>query len=385
MFTFSVETLADAQVRGMMRPPDRLLTRLLCHQRIADVLVADPFRSWPIQLAKRLAGRHQPSQLALLGVEEAQCLSPMRLRRRDPVGLSGVERAYRRYDRCLGAAAERRSMTRPAVVTFNPFVAGFSPLEWASSVTFYARDDWASFPPHRRWWPVYEAAYEAVRERRRRVCGVSQAIIDRIAPRGTSVVVPNGIEPAEWSDVRPPPSWFTALRGPRAVYAGTIDDRLDVEAVRGAVANLEGGSVVMVGPVADQAVAHALTNVTDVYLPGHRGRAELTTLISAADVCLVPHRRTPLTEAMSPLKLYEYLAAGRPVVATDLAPMRIGHPNVVLVDRNANFGDGVRRALELGSVSEDERRRFIAEHDWANRHDVVIDLMLRSDGTTDDG
>ena len=42
----------------------------------------------------------------------------------------------------------------------------------------------------------------------------------------------------------------------------------------------------------------------------------------AAQVCLVPHRETPMSRAMSPLKLYEYLGAGSPVVATDLPPIR---------------------------------------------------------------
>ena len=79
------------------------------------------------------------------------------------------------------------------------------------------------------------------------------------------------------------------------------------------------------------------------------GRAELAATLRNAELALVAHRRTPLTEAMSPLKVYEYLAAGSPVISIDLPPVRGLGDRVILVDAVVDFADVVDRALALGA------------------------------------
>jgi teichuronic acid biosynthesis glycosyltransferase TuaH len=98
--------------------------------------------------------------------------------------------------------------------------------------------------------------------------------------------------------------------------------------------------------------------------------------MAAADVCLLPHRRTPLTESMSPLKLYEYLASGRPVVASDLPPARGIDSRVMLVAPGGDFPGAVREALRSGPASESERRRFVERNSWARRHERILDIAL---------
>jgi glycosyltransferase involved in cell wall biosynthesis len=105
-------------------------------------------------------------------------------------------------------------------------------------------------------------------------------------------------------------------------------------------------------------------------------RQEVVNLIGAAEACLVPHVRDRLTEAMSPLKLYEYLAGGLPVVATDLPPMRGVDPRVTLVPEGGDVAAAVRAALAQGRASEDERRAFIAANTWRSRHERLIELAL---------
>jgi teichuronic acid biosynthesis glycosyltransferase TuaH len=80
--------------------------------------------------------------------------------------------------------------------------------------------------------------------------------------------------------------------------------------------------------------------------------------------------------AMSPLKLYEYVAAGRPVAAVDLPPMRGIGPRVILVDEGGDYPAAVARALELGPAPEDERQAFLAHNSWKRRHDELIALAL---------
>jgi glycosyltransferase involved in cell wall biosynthesis len=100
-------------------------------------------------------------------------------------------------------------------------------------------------------------------------------------------------------------------------------------------------------------------------------------LIRQADVGLLPHVSSRLTEAMSPLKLMEYLAAGLPVAASDLTPVReVADPRVVLVPASGDYPREVRAALAMGAASESDRLEFLDANSWRSRHEKVLDLAL---------
>ena len=62
--------------------------------------------------------------------------------------------------------------------------------------------------------------------------------------------------------------------------------------------------------------------LSNIILTGPTPYKEVPDLMRAFDVCIVPHKVTPFTESLNPIKLWEYLAAGKPIVATDLAGFR---------------------------------------------------------------
>jgi Glycosyl transferases group 1 len=353
IFTFDEITWAAAQQRGMCFPTDRLAMALIEDPRVERLLICDQPRSAPVKHAKDAMRRAVPFPAS----DRVHLHQPLRLRRRDPASLRGLERFYAGYGRRLRRAAERRGLERPAVITAHPFVAAFADLDWAGPVTLLA-------------------TYERVSCRGLRLCAVTETILERISPRGPAAVVPNGIDPAEWLDVAPPPDWMTALPGPRLLYVGTLDSRLDVDAVRAVARAWPDGSIVLAGPLADPAHLAPLQTLPNVVMPGSIERPQVAALARAADACLVPHRRLPLTEAMSPLKIYEYLAGGGPVAATDLPPLRGIEGPVALAPPGGDFVAAVRDALAQGPMGEDERLRFLERNSWPRRTAAVLALAL---------
>lgn len=374
-YVFSLVTWHAAQRRGMGASEDRLVQTLLAAD-LRRVLVCEPFRSAPVRLARRPFERDTPPFPAS---ERAALCSPVRLRRHDPTDLAALERTCVAYERVMQRAAQRLGMERPALIVGHPILAGFGRFEWAGPVTFYAIDDWTAYGPNRAWWPAYHASFQRVREHQRRVVAVSGEIIERIAPTGPALVVPNGIDPDEWLAPGRPPGWLAQPAGPRLLYVGSLDRRVDVDLVRAAARAVPDGSLTLVGPMLDEAHLAPLRSEPNVTFHGSVGRAEVVALIAAADACLIPHARTPLTEGMSPLKLYEYLAAGRPVAATALPPIaRVGHPRVALASGDPRaFADAVRRALAIGPAPADERLRFLRDNSWRRRHEPLLELALR--------
>ncbi len=267
-------------------------------------------------------------------------------------------------------------MEEPVVITTQPLLAGFADLSWARAVTYYALDDWAAHPVYSRWWDAYEASYSLIRDRRRRVAAVSAPLLERLAPRGSTAVVANGLEPAEWTGPAETAAFVSGLPRPLLVYAGTLDTRLDVGWLEQVAREYPKATVLLVGPLVDAEHLRPLLAFANVRIHGELGRVQLSGLIRAADVGLIPHRRTALTEAMSPLKLYEYLAGGLPVVATDIEPMRGIDPRVVLVGDGGDFAACLRVALAVGRTDEHSRLGFIEQNSWRRRHDEILSLAL---------
>ena len=372
IFTFSSEAYADASRRGMMRPPDRLLSTLIARPEVRQLLVANPYRSWTTAWARTVLDF--PHRFR--STRTRHVVSPLRLARADPVDVPGIERVYAAWDRAVRTRAGSLGIERPRVITASPLVAGFAGLDWTSSRVYYARDDWVSAPAYRRLWPAYEEAYRRIAASGCAVAAVSQEIIDRIEPTGPYRVVPNGIEPEEWAgEVPEAPGWLARIPSPRAIYVGTIDSRLDTDGLAALAQARPELQVVLVGPVADGPHISPLRGLPNIHVHGLVGRGEVVAALRNSELTLLAHRRTPLTEAMSPLKVYEYLAAGKPVLATDLGPVRGLDARVLLAERVVDFIDLVDTALDMGTADETERLAFIDENTWAARHRDILALV----------
>jgi len=380
VFTFTFETWSDAVARGMARPPDRLALTLLDHPDVRRLLVADPPRNVARRLAKRALGR---AGAPFPGDADHRQVQPSTWSRVDPVGIPGLERQGRAYDRALAHAARAHGMHDVAVITASPFAAGYSPFGWAAGATYYARDDWTELPARRPWWPALREAYARLRRDERPVVAVSQAILDRIEPTGPSLVVPNGVEPAEWMGARPAdPAWLADIPHPRALYVGTLDSRLDVPGLLELAARRPDLHVVLLGVVGDEQAIAPLREAANIHVLPPTGRAGLVAAVRNADVCLVSHARTALTEAMSPLKIYEYLAGGAPVLSIDLAPVRGIDHRVLLTGTTAEFADRLDEAFALGPQLEDARLRFVADNSWRSRHERILEVAFQAGRVT---
>lgn len=372
VFTFWHETWADA-VKREIYSPDRLVQTLLSHDRVNRLLVANPYRSAPRAAVRRV----MQSGSALFPTRDAAALTtPLRLQRIDGIGEQALRKTYQAYDRHLQARAQRLGLERPAMITTNPFYAAFGLLDWAGPVTYYAWDDWAALPALKRWWPDFDLAYRIMGERGTRVCAVSATLIDRIAPTGPHAVVPNGISPPEWQPPWKVPAWLSSVPSPRILYVGAIHERLDIEAVREISAGFPTASILVVGPKANMDVVAQLSLLPNVQVHEPLPHSEIIGLTHSADVCIMPHHSNALTESMSPLKVYEYCAAGRPSVVTALSPVRNVHKSVILVPPGGSFVEPIHKALKAGSMPENERQAFLQRNSWEGRHEIILELAL---------
>lgn len=367
------ESWGDLVRCGLSRPPGRLIQSLAQ----ADgncLLVANPQRSAVTRAAKIVLGEKEPSIPAPQG-GESLVLQPFVLRRRIPADLALLRRNQLYVERSIRRRLKSTGIRRPPLVTFSPFVAAYCRLEWAGPVVYYARDDWAVHPAYSRWRSALEDAYEQMRRRETSVVAVSEHLLQRVQPTGRSIVLPNGIDESEWLVPTAAPTWVDELQRPLFVYVGSLDGRLDVEALEAVRCRFPNGSIVLAGPLLAGNKLQEFGRREQVRIVQLSDRTSIVGLVAAADACLLPHRRTALTEAMNPLKLFEYLAAGRPTAATNLAGSIDIDPTIRLSTGGEAFADAVEAALNAGPMEEKHRRKFIEDNTWIVRHQRLLDFL----------
>jgi glycosyltransferase involved in cell wall biosynthesis len=130
-------------------------------------------------------------------------------------------------------------------------------------------------------------------------------------------------------------------------------------------------SFVLVGPVRGR--LPELTGLANVRLLGPRPYEALPGYFAAADAALVPFRLTPMTHAIHPIKVYEYLAAGLPVVATPMEETAaMAAPLLLAAD-----ADAVATALETARATDSVEERaarvaYARRHTWDDRFAALV-------------
>ena len=116
-------------------------------------------------------------------------------------------------------------------------------------------------------------------------------------------------------------------------------------------------------------------------LLGSRPYAKLPAYLAAMDVGLIPFKQDRVTYHADPIKAYEYLAAGLPVVATEMPALhRLSHV-VRLANSPESFEAHIAAALAEGrALKKSERQAEAARHSWASRFET-IDALLRESVT----
>jgi glycosyltransferase involved in cell wall biosynthesis len=99
-------------------------------------------------------------------------------------------------------------------------------------------------------------------------------------------------------------------------------------------------------------------------------------LLKGAEVAVIPFRLTELTHDVSPLKLYEYFAAGLPVVSTPLREVKASKAPVIFGHTAQEFARGLDEALDKGKDRQ-EFVEFASENTWEERMEKIESILLK--------
>jgi teichuronic acid biosynthesis glycosyltransferase TuaH len=340
---------------------DRLLRR---NADLRLLFVEPPHDLWTGVRRRRLPPRHRLRGTG--GTGRLWALTPVK-----PVPRAAGTLADRALCGQVRRTAARLGFTAPVLwvndLTYAPLV---QTTGWPS--LYDVTDDWLLEPVSRRELARRRRLDRVLLERADEVVVCSPALA---ASRGATrpvTLIPNGVDVAHFRAPRPRPGDLPAA--PVAVYVGTLhDERIDVDLVVALAGELGHLSIVLVGPDALSPASRSRLAGAGVHLLGPRPYGNVPAYLQHAGVVIVPHRATPFTESLDPIKAYECLAVDRPVVATEVAGFRdLGAPvHAVPADR---FVAEVAARLQEPAPAGDG---VLPAIDWDDRVDAFEDVLAR--------
>lgn len=246
------------------------------------------------------------------------------------------------------------------------------------AVIYDITDDWAMAPS------FSDRERKLIVEQDRALCRRADLVIvcseGLAASRGGRceriLLLPNGVDSEHYAAI-PDKTLEGRWPGPVFGYTGTIhSDRFDVDLVAGLACSFPEGSVVLTGPDhLTPAETDKLAAIKNIYITGPVPYAEIPEIMSHFDVCIVPHVETKFTNSLNPLKLWEYLASGKPVVSTNVAGFN-SYPQFCRIASGVKaFAHACREALGENGLCRAERRAEAREHSWNQRIESLLDTL----------
>ncbi len=215
----------------------------------------------------------------------------------------------------------------------------------------------------------------------------SQSLEDSRKPLARRIVrIPNGVDAAHYrcctrAELGVPvvQAGGQAQKAPAPVfgYIGTLHgDRLDTTLVLALADRWPEGRVVLCGPDFLSPIDHRkLKTRANITIRPAVPYADVPEVMAGFDVCILPHRCNAFTESLNPIKLWEYLASGKPIASTPVAGFRDFSHLCNLGDGVEGFLDACQSALEEDPAIGLWRIKEAEGHSWEHRVDDLLEVF----------
>ncbi len=207
----------------------------------------------------------------------------------------------------------------------------------------------------------------------------SKGIVSQLRAMGakSTLYLPNGVDIEQYSQpADEPPQEYKSIKRPIAVYVGAIDEWFDYQLINYASEIRQDISFVLIGP---EAMARTkIVKRHNVFILGAKPNATISNYLNYADVGLIPFdikNHKTLVDYISPLKLYEYMASGLPVLSVKWQELAGLNSPAVLYENQHEFFLGLDKIIANNfSWVHKNKRNFIEyslKNSWQSRYQVL--------------
>lgn len=262
-------------------------------------------------------------------------------------------------------------MRSPILVTTVPNACDYIGSFGESKVIYYCVDDFSEWPGMEK--KMVRKMEDGLVGKSDSLVATSQKLFDRLAGSGKpTYLLTHGVNTEFFQqNVAREHALLNGIPSPRVGYYGLFDERSDHDLLAELARRMPDVSFVITGRV--ESFTLPQKKIPNVYFTGSVPYGELPAMIKGWDVLILPYLMNDLTEAISPLKLKEYLAAGKPVVSSPI-PEVVKMREYVLLARTAEEWEKHLRSclLQPDSVERMSPDRLLQDETWEKKAEEFL-------------
>lgn len=190
-----------------------------------------------------------------------------------------------------------------------------------------------------------------------------------------AVFLPNGVDFEHFQIIKAIPELYQSCSRPLVVYAGSIDFWFDFDLINRLALALPKFTFVIIGP--NQNFGSRFIKAKNLILTGPVLHSELPAYLSYADIGIIPFNQRDfptLVNAICPVKLYEYMACGLPVVASKWDEIEHIASPALLCSSYEEFLTALEN-YHLLKEHADTYLKFAKQNDWSRRFNALVKLI----------
>lgn len=207
----------------------------------------------------------------------------------------------------------------------------------------------------------------------------SRSLESYLVGRGAreKLFLPNGVDFSFFSRPAEKPSEYDRLSGPIALHVGSVLPELfDFALVDMLTERFPEVQFVFVGP--DEELRRRIQLRPNVHLLGSRTLEQVRGYMQHADVGLIlfdPVKNPTLVNSINPIKLYQYLVCGLPVVSREWDTLVELAPPILMTKNREEFCHEFKSALSADKFTKDELRLYAKRFDWKTQFDLFLNRI----------
>lgn len=287
--------------------------------------------------------------------------------------------------RAIARILNRLGMERPILYIWHPsFADAIRQVADVRAVVYHCYDEYAAFTGADR--ARVEADEVELLRSADLVLTVSEGLYEKKrAFNANTHLVRNGVDYELFATAQDPALPVAAdLRDlPRPIVGCVtriVPEYFDAELLEEVFRRRPDWTFVVVGPVSAQSAAlSALMSLPNVHLIGRRDFSELPSYLKAFDACLIPYVLTTNKQVADPLKAYEYMAAGKPIVSKPLVALQPFGDAITFATTPDEWIDGIGEAVHDHAPERIARRQTIgSQNTWDERVERISQLIAEA-------